>query len=418
MRYYFSAIIVCSLLIAQASSENWPQWRGPSLNSVSSEINLPISWSQTENIAWKLAMPAWSGSTPIIWKDYIFLNVAEGDDLYLWCVDRNEGKPLWKRKLGGGNTKRRKQNMSSPSPVTDGNKVWVLTGTGVVKAFDFEGHELWERNLQEDYGSFGLNWGYASSPLLHEDSIYIQVLHGMRTDDPSYVLSIDKITGKNRWRVTRPTDALRESPDAYSTPTILHYQGEVQLVVVGGDYVTGHSLATGIELWRSGGLNPLRDRAYRTVASATVEKDLIFVPSRRRPLLAIRAGGRGDVTESHRAWSTNNGPDVPTPVTDGKYLYILGDRGVMWCLDIRTGKEIWGPQRARPGTYSASPVLADGKVYVTSEDGVTTVFSASSQFEILSENDLGGYTLASPAISEGQIFIRTDSHVYCIGERK
>ena len=363
-------------------------------------------------------MPAWSGATPIIWEDYIFLNVADGNDLFLWCVDRNGGHPVWKSRLGGGNAKVRKQNMSSPSPVTDGHKVWVLTGTGVVKAFNFQGHELWARNLQEDYGSFGLNWGYASSPLLYEDSIYIQVLHGMRTDDPSYVLSIDKETGKNRWRVIRPTDALRESPDAYSTPTLLHHQGKVQLVICGGDYVTGHSLETGKELWRAGGLNPLRDRNYRTVASATVEKDLIFVPSRRRPLLAIRAGGLGDVTESHRAWSTNNGPDVPTPVTDGRYLYILGDKGVMWCLDVRTGKEIWGRKRARPGTYSASPVLADGKVYVTSEDGVTTVLSASSQFKILSENDLDGYTLASPAISDGQIFIRTDSHVYCIGNRR
>jgi outer membrane protein assembly factor BamB len=142
------------------------------------------------------------------------------------------------------------------------------------------------------------------------------------------------------------------------------------------------------------------------------------VPTRVKPLLVLRAGGRGDVSKSHLAWSTQNGPDVPTPVTDGKYFYVVNDRGIVWCLDAKTGKEVYGQQRLKPGTYSASPVLADGKIYVTSEDGLTSVIKAGPQFEVLAENELGEYTLSSPAVSDGQIFIRTSGHLYAIGQRK
>jgi outer membrane protein assembly factor BamB len=417
MRRLLMASSLAALLAATASA-NWPQWRGPELNGVSAERNLPLRWGASENVAWKLAMPGLSGSTPIVWGERVFLNVAEGDELSLWCVDRSKGALAWKRKLGGGNVKRRKQNMSSPSPVTDGKSVWVMTGTGVLKGFDFEGRELWARDIQKDYGEFGLNWGYASSPLLYEDSLYVQVLHGMNTDDPSYVLRVDKKTGKTLWRVERQTDAVRESPDAYTTPALLRYGNTFEVVVSGGDYVTGHDPATGKELWRAGGLNPERDPSYRVVASPVVSDGLVYVPTRVRPLLALRSGGRGDVSKSHLAWSTQNGPDVPTPVTDGKHFYVVNDRGIVWCLDAKTGKELYGQQRLKPGTYSASPVLADGKIYVTSEDGMTSVIKAGPQFELLAENDLGEYCLSSPAVSEGQIFIRTSNHLYCIGQRK
>ena len=245
--------------VAAVSADNWPQWRGPSLNGVSAEKNLPVKWSPTENITWKLPVPSRSGATPIVWGDRIFLNVALQDatgDLELWCVDRAKGAVLWKKPLGGGNHRERKQNMSSPSPVTDGTHVWVMTGTGVLKAFDFAGKEIWSRDIQQDYGRFGLNWGYASSPLLHEDALYVQVLHGMKTDDPSYLLRIDKATGKTVWKVERPTAAIQESPDAYTTPALLQYGTTTEIVVTGGDVVTGHDPATGKELWRADGLNP------------------------------------------------------------------------------------------------------------------------------------------------------------------
>jgi outer membrane protein assembly factor BamB len=416
-RLFLIAGVVLFLGIS-TSAEHWPQWRGPLLNGVSGEKGLPIRWSTTESIVWKLAVPERSGATPIVWGEHVFLNVGEGSDLALWAVDRTRGAVRWKRPLGGGNRRMMKQQMSSPSPVTDGRTVWVMTGTGVLKAFDFDGKELWSRNIQQEYGRFGLQWGYASSPLLHDDGLFVQVLHGMHTDDPSYVLRIDKATGKTVWRVNRMTSARFESPDAYTTPALLRYGKETEVVITGGDVVTGHDPATGKELWRAAGLNPRNDGSYRIVASPVVHGDLLFAPSRERPLLALKPGGRGDVTGTHVLWSFNNGPDVPTPVSDGTYLYSINDRGIMYCLDAKTGKTVYGPQRLRNATYSGSAVLADGKIYITDEDGVTSVIQAGPKFALLGENDLGDYTLSSPAVSEGQIFIRTASFLYAIGQRR
>jgi outer membrane protein assembly factor BamB len=409
------AVLLFSLTAAYA--DNWPQWRGPSLNGVSAERNLPVKWTAEENVNWKLPMPAWSGSTPVIWRDRIFLNVADADALYLWCVDKTKGAVLWKKLLGSGNVKMRKQNMSSPSPVTDGKSVYVMTGTGMLKGFDFNGNELWTRDIQKDYGEFGLNWGYASSPLLFENSLYVQVLHGMKTDDPSYLLRIDTKNGKTLWKVERPTNAQRESPDSYSTPGLLRQGKNVEIVITGGDCVTGHDPATGKELWRANGLNPDNNPSYRIVASPVIFNDIIYAPTRVKPLLALKAGGRGDISTSHVLWSTPNGPDVPTPVTDGKYFYVVNDRGIMWCLDAKTGAEIYAQQRIKSGIYSGSPVLADGKIYVTNEDGLTTVVKAGPAFEVLAENALNDYCLSSPAISDGQIFIRTAQNLYCIGKK-
>ncbi len=417
LRFAFASSLVLSAAPTRVAAENWPQWRGPSANGISAEKNLPVSWSVTENITWKLPLPSLSGSTPIVWGDRIFLNVAENGSLFLWAVDRAKGAPLWKQHLGDGDHKQRKQNMSTPSPVTDGKNVWVMTGTGILKGFDFSGKELWARDIQKDYGAFGLNWGYGSSPLLHEDSLYVQVLHGMKTDDPSYVLRIDKSTGRTLWRVERPTSARRESPDSYTTPALLRYGKNVEVVITGGDVVTGHDLLTGRELWRVNGLNPGNDANYRIVASPVVHGELIIAPTRERPMLVLKPGGRGDVTSTHVLWSFQNGPDVPTPVTDGAYLYTVNDRGIMWCLDAKTGTEIYGQQRLRPGTYSGSFVLADGKLYVTNEDGLTSVVKAGPKFELLAENDLADYSLSSPAVSDGQIFLRTTSALWAVGKR-
>jgi outer membrane protein assembly factor BamB len=411
------AFLIVVLSARLGLADNWPQWRGPFLNGISSEKNLPTQWSTEQNVTWKVPLPSWSGSTPIIWGEDIFLNIAEGNDLYLWCLDRNRGEVRWKKQLGSGNTKMRKQNMSSPSPVTDGKRVWVMTGTGVLKGFDFNGTEIWARDIQKDYGRFGLNWGYASSPLLYEEALFVQVLHGMRTHDPSYLLRIDKNTGKTIWRVERRTKAILESPDSYTTPALASQGSTAELVISGGDCVTGHDPATGKELWRANGLNPDNDPNYRIVASPVVYQDVVYAPTRVKPLLAIKIGGRGDVTQSNTLWRFQHGPDVPTPVTDGKYFYVVDDRGVVWCLDAKTGQTIWGPQRIKNGTYSSSLVLADEKLYVTNEDGLTTVLKAGPTFQVLAENSLNDYTLSSPAISEGQIFMRTAQYLYCIGKR-
>jgi outer membrane protein assembly factor BamB len=398
-------------------AENWPQWRGPFLNGTSPENNLPSSWSKEENVLWKLKMPALSGSTPIVWGDRIFLNVADGKDLHLWALERTTGTVLWKGFLDDRNKKINKQNMSSPSPVTDGASVWVMTGTGVLKRFDFAGNELWARNIQDDYGKFGQMYGYGSSPLLYRDSLYVQVVHGKLTKEPSYVLCIDKATGETRWRVERQTEAVAAAADSYGSPMLLDGEGRAEIIVSGANVVTGYEPTTGRELWRADGLNPTNDPTNRTVASPVVMDGVIYAPARYGPLLAIKAGGRGDITQTHRLWGFDRGPEIPTPVTDGELFYTVNDNGIMWCLDAKTGEKVWGPRRIAPGTYSSSPVLADGKIYATNEDGITTVVQAGPVFEILAWNDLDEYCLSSPAISDGQIFIRTTQHLYCIGRR-
>jgi outer membrane protein assembly factor BamB len=406
---------------AGASADNWPQWRGPQLNGTSGEKALPVTWTPTENIAWKLAMPSRTGATPVVWNDRIFLNVATqdgGGQVELWSVERTRGTVQWKRPIAAGNYRINKQNMSSPSPVTDGTNVWVLNGLGILKAFDFGGKELWTRDIQKDYGAFGLNWGYGSSPLLHQDALYVQVLHGMKTDDPSYLMKIDKKTGKTVWKTERPTKAVAESPDSYATPAVLRYGTTTEIVTTGGDVVTGHDPASGKELWRVDGLNPGNSPSNRIIASPLVAGGLVIAPTRVRPMLAIRPGGRGDVTGTHVAWSFDRGPDVPTPVSDGTLLYTVDDRGVVHALDVKTGAVVYGPQRLKPATYSASPTLADGKIYVTSEEGLTSVFRAGPKFEVLAENATGEYTLSTIAVSNGQLFLRTEKHLYAIGTAK
>lgn len=407
-------------------AESWPNWRGPTLDGVSRETGLPTRWSATENVAWKLPLPAFSGSTPIVWDDWVFLNVATArstGNLELWAVDRTKQAVAWKRFLSGGNRIGNKQNMSSPSPVTDGTHVWVMTGTGILKAFDFSGRELWTRDIQRDYGAFGIQFGYASSPLLHGDSLFIQVLHGMNTDDPSYLLRIDKMTGRTVWRVERPTDARVESPDSYTTPTLLQYAGKTEIVVTGGDNVTGHDPATGRELWRAHVLNPSNNPNYRIIASPLIAGGLIIAPSRVNPVVALRPGGSGDISRTHVAWTFHRGPDVPTPVSDGTLLYLVSEQGVVYCLNVRTGALVYGPARLPNDFYSASPVLADGKIYVTGETtGVTTVFRAGPTFEVLASNTFGDpcspYCLATVAVSQGQLFVKTDAHLWVVGQRK
>jgi outer membrane protein assembly factor BamB len=490
MRTFASALLLSCLFGGTlVLAQHWPHWRGPNRNGVVEATGLPVSWGAecassaqdaaaagaqdagaaggpwvdedavlaapapaatrqgrgrrgggegrpltpvtcdnivTTNVAWKLPLPAYSGSTPIIWGDTIFLNVATAANtgsIELWAVDRTRPSVLWKRPIVDANHMERKQNMSSPSPVTDGQHVWVMTGLGVLKAFDFAGNELWMRDIQADYGRFGLNWGYASSPLLQGDALYVQVLHGMKTDDPSYVLKIDKLTGKTLWRVERPTPAVHESPDSYTTPAWIEANGRAELIVTGGDVVSGHDPATGKEYWRADVLNPQRGSAYRIIASPTIVDGLIIAPTRNNPLVAMRPGGSGDVADSHVAWTFAQGPDVPTPVSDGKLLYIVRDTGVVFALDVKTGATVYGPERLPPGTYSASPILADGKIYVTTEEeGVTTVFRAGPTFEILASNrlldDCSPYCLSTVAVSEGQLFLRTSSFLWAIGERQ
>jgi outer membrane protein assembly factor BamB len=413
---------------------NWAQWRGPNSNgSTQSARDLPVTWTETQNIRWRTKLPSWSAATPIVWGDSIFITSAEEgfvrlgegrrrsagepspDKIFLLAVNRKDGSIRWQSQIDSGNQLFRKQNSASPSPITDGKSVWIATGNGKLACLTMDGKEVWKRDIQADYGRFGFNHGYASTPLMYGARLYVQVLHGMHTDDPSYVFAVDKNTGKTVWKVERPTDAVQESPDNYATPQIVMVSGKLQLVISGADYATGHDLDSGKEIWRIGGFNPTNNPANRTIASSLVIGGNVFTTSTRgRPFIGFRAGGSGVITGRNELWTNNLGADVPTPTTDGKYIYVLVDNGIMNCLEAVTGTVVYQGQRIERGTYSSSPLLADGKIYCVNEEGTTTAVKVGPEFEILGVSKLDSHTLASPVADGNQIFIRTADFLYCI----
>ena len=435
-----AALALAFSIVTLAEDANWPNWRGPRRDSTQpSARGLPATWSKTENVLWRTPLPSWSAGSPVVWGDTVFVTSAqEGfsdtgsagmishairgllskfnseDDLLLLAIDARNGSPRWQQTVGDGNRMWLKQNEASPSPVTDGSHVWVVTGGGVVSCFDFNGALMWTRELQTDYGEFGLNWGYASSPLLHEGSLYIEVLHGYSTDDPSYVLSLDASDGRTLWRVERPTDAISESPDSYTTPTLAKIGGEAYLVVSGAGYVTMHDLASGEEVERVGGLIPNQNRDYRIVGSPSVIGDVVIAPSRQKPLLAFRLAPGPKLT---RLWAFDRGPDVPTPVSDGSRVYVVTDRGILTVLELSDGSQVSSPIRLEPGTYTSSPVIADGKLFAGNEEGATSVVRLGEPGQVAAVNKLEEYTLATPAIAGGRIYIRTAKALYCLSKR-
>ncbi len=432
-------LLAIGFLLIGTLGANWPQWRGPEMNGTAPKArDLAVTWTETENVLWRAKLPSWSAATPIVWRDTVFVTSAEEgfvplrpvgqnrppatgpgpDKIFLIAVHRKDGSIRWQRQIDSGNKIFNKQNSASPSPITDGQHVWIVTGNGKFVCFTMDGKEAWKRDIQADYGPFGLNHGYASTPFLYRDRLYVQVLHGMKTDDPSYVFAAEKSTGKTIWKVERPTDAPRESPDNYATPQVVMVDGKPQIVISGGDYATGHDPDTGKELWRLGGFNPTGNQANRTIASSLVVGGHVFTTSTRgRPFIGFRPGGSGDITGKSELWTNNLGSDVPTPTTDGKLIYVLGDNGVVNCLEAETGKVVYQGQRLEPGAYSASPLLADGRIYATNEEGTTTVYKAGASFEILGVSKLDSRTLASPVAVDDQIFIRTADYLYCIQKR-
>jgi outer membrane protein assembly factor BamB len=426
-------------LLAGGLAANWPQWRGPNQNGTAPQArDLPVKFGPTENVLWRVKLPNWSAATPAIWGDQIFVTSSEEgfvrlqgqgqrggrqanlgpDKIFLLSLNRKDGSVRWQQQIDANNRLFRKQNSASPSPITDGKNVWIVTGNGKFVCFTMDGKEVWKRDIQAEYGRFGLNHGYASTPLLHEDRLYVQVVHGMTTDDPSYLFAVDKATGKTIWKVDRPSDAKHESPDNYGTPQLVRVSGKLQVVISGADYATGHDLATGKEVWRLAGFNPTDNPANRTIASTLVIGGNVFVTSTRgRPFIGFRAGGEGNITGKNELWTNNLGSDVPTPTTDGKLIYVLVDNGVMHCLEAESGKPVYQNKRIELGTYSASPLLADGKIYNLSEEGNVTVMKAGPEFEVLAVNKLDNHALASPVAVDNQLFIRTDDYLYCFQKK-
>jgi outer membrane protein assembly factor BamB len=419
------------LIVVPSRAENWPQWRGPFFNGSTTEKGLPVQWSKTENVAWVAPLPGYSSATPAVWDDCVFVSSPEEQkNLLLICLDRKSGQVRWRKGVGGGDRQQGLNNMASPSPVIDGKRVFSLFATGDLAAFDFSGQELWKRDLGKEYGRFANMWIYGSSPMLYGGKLYVQVVqHNPRPesythaldDKPereSFLLCLDPQTGTNLWRHVRPTDAVEESQEAYSTPIpYAGKQGE-EILVVGGDYVTAHSPDTGAELWRCGGLNVRHEHFWRIVPSAVVADGMVIACGPKRdPVLGIEDGGRGLVTETNIAWQFKESPsDCVTPLSYQQKLFVLdGDRQVMTCLDPQTGAKEWQGNLGVKEIFRASPTGADGKIYCLSENGTAVVLDAGHEFKILSTIRMGEAPVRSSiAVAHGALFIRTAQNLYCV----
>jgi len=416
-----SLMVLSALFCAMASThaENWPQWRGPHNDGVSSETNLPVEWSATQNVIWKLPMTGMSGATPAVWGDRIFVTTEEGENIELLCIS-TDGKELWKRRLASG--KKRfgirgaEANQASPSPSTDGQHVYAFSGTGDFACFDFEGKEIWRFNAQERYGNFRIQHGMHVTPLLHGDRLYQSLLHS----GGWWVFALDKATGKEVWKIKRDSDARAECEQSYASPMLWSNGKDEYLVVHGCDYATAHSLVDGAEIWRVGGLNPKKDYnpSLRFVATPLVLPELIVVPSAKNgPVVAIKPDAKGTVTSGseYELWRRpHNTPDVPSPLVHDGLLYLCSERGFLLCMDAKTGKELYN-ERLHGAVYRGSPVYADGKIYCIARDGVISVVKAGPEFKLLAANKIPEEISASPAISNGRIYLRTWESLYAIG---
>jgi outer membrane protein assembly factor BamB len=422
-----------TLLFCAAQAENWPQWRGPSFNGATTEKNLPTTWSKTENVLWSVTLPGLSGATPIIWDDKVFIASADAQkNLVLICYNRKDGKLLWQQEVGvGDRSTDQGNNMASCSPVTDGKMVWAMFGTGDLAAFDFSGKKLWTRNIGQDFGKIANMWLYGSSPLLYEGRLYVQVLqrnpptypHALddKADRESFLLCLDPKTGKDLWRHVRKTEALAESMESYATPLPYEGKSRKEIIIVGGDCVTGHDPKTGEEFWRCGSLNAKNSQWWRIVTSPVASPGFIYACApKREPMIAIKEGGKGTVTDTHIAWRLeSNTPDVCTPLYyQGKLFVLDGDKKVLTCLDPKTGEKKWSGDLEVREVFKASPTGADGKIYCLSERGTAVVLDAGNEFKILSTIPMGeGPSRSSIAASHGNLFVRLAGTLYCIGKK-
>jgi len=412
----FSLVMTCLLATgAAAVADEWPTWRGPYGNGVASDGDYPISWTPEKNVVWKVKLDGRGASTPIVWGDRIFLTLGHDEKNVLMCLDR-AGKTLWQVDLGqerGG--KHRKASGSNPSCVTDGETVYAYFKSGDLAAVDFSGRVLWQHNLQSEFGEDTLWWDLGTSPVLSQRDVIVAVMQ----TGPSYLAAYDKATGKLNWKSDRNLGAPQEAAQSYSTPVVATVGGQEQIFVVGADHATAHDASNGGEIWRVGGLNPTQNGFFRSISSPVVADGLLVAPyARGGSLTVIRLGGKGDVTRSHIAWSKEGiGADVPTPVVHEGRVYVCNDKGPVTCLDLRTGKVLaQTDEKSRTG-FSSSPILAGRHLYMTSEDGTTTIRD-TTDLKVIGTGTLDEPTVATPVLVDGQILLRTYEHLYCIGGGK
>ena len=427
----FSRFVVPPLLAALCFSslpfawaENWPQWRGAKLDGVSQESNLPTQWSKTENIAWRLALPGPGGATPVVWGDKIFVTSVDADKLVLLCVS-NAGKELWRQTVAEGNRDVRgdEGNTAANSPCTDGKHVWAMFANGALACFTVDGAEVWKKNLPVDYGKFSIQFGLTSTPVLDSGRLYLQLIHGEGNPQTreAVVVCLEAATGKQIWKVDRPSDGKDECEHSYASP-VIYRDGKLEFLLThGADFVVAHRLTDGGELWRCGDLNPKGNynNTFRFVASPLAIPGMIVVPSAKNgPVVCLHPDGKGDVTDDQKAyyWRRPQGtPDVPSPLYQDGLVYLCREDGNLVCLDAKTGKERY-IRSLTQDRYRGSPVYADGKIYLTARKGVISVVKAGPKFELLAQNQLGEEVSASPAISGGRIYVRTFNALYAIGK--
>lgn len=406
-------------------ADNWPNWRGLGLDGTARGSGYVDSWGPEEHVRWRVPLPGLGASTPAVWGDRIVLTCGiDGKDAVL-CLDRS-GQERWRRELGAERPgKHKKATGCNPSPVTDGEHVWVYFKSGELACLKLvDGGVVWQTNLQEQFGEDTLWWDLGTSPVLTSKAVVVAVMQS----GPSYLAAFDRATGQLLWKHDRQLDAPEEAAQSYSTPLVLAgdpARGEPaeMLVVLGADHVTAHDAADGTERWRVGGLNPDGNTFFRSIASPVAAGDLIIAPyARGGTVTAIRRGGSGDVTETHVAWVRKDlGADVPTPAAQAGRVVICTDKGRVVCLEAVTGKTLWEEDLPKNrNAYSASPVLVDGKVLVTREDGRSLVLQppqAGGRAVLAGEGDVGEMTVATPVCVDGEIFLRTHDSLWCIGDR-
>ena len=392
-----AALLVLFLALAQ----DWPQFRGPTGQGVSEERNLPLIWSETKNVRWKVAIPGRGWSSPVIEGERIWLTTAteEGRSLRAIAVDVSTGaiqQNVEVFRLKSPHLMNQKNSFASPTPVLDGDRVYVHFGAYGTACLTQSGEIVWKTKLEYDNGQHGPG----GSPIIYDDLLIVSC-DGIESQ---YVVALDKTTGKVRWKKTR------EGYQAYTTPLVLNLPGGDQVISPGAFQAIAYEPRTGKEIWRV-----KYGEGFSNVPRPVFGHGLVFICTgfQEPSLLAVRPDGRGDVTKSNIAWKLSRAiPRTPSPLLVGDELYIVTDNGVATCIDAKTGEELW---RARlDGNYSASPIYADGRIYFLSEEGVSIVIAPGRQLKHLATNQLEGPTLASMAVSHNSLFIRSATHLYRI----
>lgn len=382
--------------------DNWPAWRGPGNQGISAEKYLPVAWSSTKNVRWKVPLEGAGVSQPVVWEDHVLLTASDGrlnDRLHVFCYHRKDGKLLWHTRLFGTapTDLYPPGGMAVPTPATDGKQLFVLFGTGDLAALDFAGKPVWIRSLAQEYGPFRNRWGMGTSPILLGNTLLVQVDHWSQ----SYLLAVETATGANRWKADRPTSV------NWTSPLAVKVKDRTEIITFGTSQVRSHDARDGKDLWQVEGMG------FQCIPSPVSEGNLLFACSGENTLAVKLDGGAGDLTKSHVLWKNKKaGAFVPSPLVYEGHLYVPGDKGFATCYDAATGKQVW---RERLGdSFHASPVAAAGLIYFTSKEGVVRVVRASAAFELVAENDMSETIVASPALSGGNIFLRGDKHLFCI----